>query len=287
LKLGTVVMGGALCATITAATASAGTITITTDVSVAVKDRALAITLKITNSGNEAAQTIAPEVRMGDQSVRAPGAASLPPGRPLATAVELPWDTTVAGQWPVVTAVDYADTNGYPFQAMQVAIVTIGTASPSLVPVVDVTASSVATAGTVRVRLKSLSEVPRQATVRFLVPRGLEVAEAMRPLPMAPWSDAQVEARILNRSAMAGSRIPVFVTVEYDDAGGHHTSVAHDVAEIKTPESARGWYAFTLAALLMAAWVVVLAVRRWRAAPNPITPAAEASPPPDTPPPAS
>jgi hypothetical protein len=266
---------------------SAGTITITTEVSVAVKDRALAITLKITNSGNEEAKTIAPEVRLGDRSASAPSAASLPPGPPFVTTVEMPWDTTASGQWPVVTAVDYTDTNGYPFQAMQVALVAVGTASPSLVAVVDVTASSVATEGTVHARLKSLSEVPRQATVRFLVPRGLEVVDATRALPMAAWSDAQVEAKIVNRSAMAGSRIPVFVTVEYDDAAGHHTSFAHDLAQVKTAESARGWYAFMIAALVMAAWVVVLALQRWRAPRAPVRPRSEASRPPDTPPPAS
>ena len=278
---------GALCATSTAASAAAGTITITTEVSVAVKDHALAVTLRITNSGNEAAQTIAPEVRLADRSVRASGAASLPPGPPFETTVDLPWDTTASGQWPVVTAVDYADTNGYPFQAMQVALVALGTASPALVAVVDVTASSVTTAGTVTARLKSLSEIPRQATLHFFVPRGLEVVEPVRPLPLAPWSDAQVEARIVNRSAVAGSRIPLFVAVEYDDAGGHHTSLAHDLLDVRTVESARGWYAFTAAAVMMAAWVVVLTLRRWRAPGAAITPAAGGSRPPDTPPPAS
>jgi len=260
---------GALCVASLAVDAKAGTITITTDVSVAAKDRALAVTLKITNSGNEAAQTVAPEVRLADRSVRAPGAASLPPGRPFETTVDLPWDTTVTGQWRVVTAVDYTDRNGYPFQAMQIALVSLGTASPSLA------------------RLKSLSEVPRQATIHFFVPRGLEVMEPVRPLPLAPWSDAHVEARVVNRSAVAGSRIPLFVAVEYDDAGGHHTSLAHDLLEVRTVESARGWYAFMTAAVVVAAWVVVLTVRRWRASAPATMPAAAASRPPDMPPPAS
>jgi hypothetical protein len=264
----------------------AGTISINTEVSVAVKGSALGVTLKITNTGDEAAQTIAPEVRLGNQRVRVPGRASLPPGEPLEATVEVPWDPAASGQWPLVTTVDYADANGYPFQALQVAIVSLGTASPSLVAVVDVTASPVATTGTVRARLKSLSEVARQATLRFIVPRGLEVIEAARPLPLAPWSDTKVEAEIVNRAALAGSRIPVFVAVEYDDEGGHHVSLAHDVLEIRAAESARGSYAFASAAALMAAWVLVVTVRRWRARAGTVTPT-EASRPPDTPPPAS
>jgi hypothetical protein len=185
-----------------------------------------------------------------------------------------------------VTAVDYADANGYPFQALQVSLVSLGTASPSLVAVIDVTASPVATTGTARARLKSLSEVARQATIRFIVPRGLEVVEPARPLAMAPWSDAKVDAEIVNRAALPGSHIPVFVAVEYDDGGGHHASVAHDFLEIRTAESARGWYAFATAAVLMVAWVVVVIVRRWRAPAGTVMPTG-ASHPPDTPPPAS
>jgi hypothetical protein len=178
--------------------------------------------------------------------------------------LDVPFDAR-PGQWPLVATVDYADANGHPFQALQVALIATGNATPSLVVLTQVDAAPVRDTAPVRARLKSLSEIPRQAQVRFITPRGLEITPATHALPLAPWADAQVEAQVVNRAVLAGSRYPVFATLEYDDAGTHHAALASGVVEIRGVTPKRDWYPLAVAVTLLAIWVVVLVVRRLRA----------------------
>ena len=178
-------------------------------------------------------------------------------------ALEIPWAPPSPGQWPLTTTVDYADRNGYAFQALQVALVSAAAASPALLAVLKVEAGPVAGAARVDVRLKSLSEVARHARVQFFVPRGLEVDPPARSLEIGPWADAEVSAKILNRAALPGSRYPVFVTAEYDDEAGHHSTLGSDVVEIVTAPVTSRAYAWIAAAALMITWVAVLAYRRY------------------------
>jgi hypothetical protein len=120
----------------------------------------------------------------------------------------------------------------------------------------------------IRARVKSLSDATRQAHVRFITPRGLEVAPPTHSLALAPWADAVADARAINRGALPGSRYPVFATIEYDDAGVHHAALARGVIEIREAQTTRGWYPLAAALALVAVWVVVVVVRRqrWRRA---------------------
>jgi len=123
--------------------------------------------------------------------------------------------------------------------------------------------------GRLSAQVKSLSPAAHRVEIRYLVPLGLEVQEPARSFDLAPWSDVRVEAQILNRSALPGSRYPVFVTVEYDDAGGHHAMVAHDVVEILAKEDHRARYAFAAAALFVLCWLALMGVRFRRRRPAP------------------
>jgi hypothetical protein len=239
----------------------AKTIGVTTEVRVTAEPGALAVVVKLTNSGDEAAKTVVPIVRVADHEARGEGRSTLAPGESIESTVRVPFDRP-AGQWPLVTRVDYADANGYPFQALQVALVSSPPATPALVAVVDVAAEPVVDSGRIRARLKSLSDAPRRAQVRFVTPRGLEMNPALLPLDMEPWADATVEAEVVNRAALAGSRYPVFVTVEYDDRGEHHASVAHAMVEIHAPVPRRVWTLLGVAAALLLAWVALLVWRR-------------------------
>lgn len=158
-----------------ASPASAGNISIRTEVSATVKDGALAVTLRVANSGDEAARTVVAGARFGGQTVQGTPRETLAPGEPMEVSFQLRWNTATPGQWPLTTIVDYADANSHPFQAIQVALVSSTEAAPALVSIVDVDATPVTTSGMVRTRLKSLSGVPRQVRVEWVVPRGLEV----------------------------------------------------------------------------------------------------------------
>jgi hypothetical protein len=245
---------------------TAGSISITMELTATSRSGALAVSLKITNSGTEPAQPVMAGARFAGHEERGPVRPSLAPGEQMETAFDIPWNQPAPGQWPLTTTVDYSDRNGYAFQAMQVALVSAGATPPALVAVLKVDVGQVAGEGRVYVRLKSLSELARHARVQFFVPRGLEADPPARPLEIGPWADAEVSAKILSRGALPGSRYPVFVTVEYDDDSGHHATLGNGVVEIVAAQAAPVSYGWIVAALLMVAWAAVLTYRRYAGA---------------------
>jgi hypothetical protein len=243
------------------APAAAKTISIRTEMAVTPTGRTLVVGLKVTNAGDEAAHSVRATARMGDREVRGTTRPVLGPAESWPEQLELTWDGKKAGQWPLTTTVDYADANGYAFQAVQVALVSMGEATPAQVVIPDLTAGALSRSGRLRAHVKSLSPAAQRVEIRYLVPRGLEVDPPARRLDLEPWSDVQVEAQILNRSALVGSRYPVFVTVEYDDPGGHHATIAHDVLEILADKDDRARYAFAAAAVLVLCWLAFVGAR--------------------------
>ena len=269
--LGRCVLLAATLALLRPAGAAAGSISISTEVVATARDRTLAVTLNVTNSGDEAAMSVAAQAEFGGASARAEPRPSLRPGERMEATLELPRTQASPGQWPLVTRVDYADAKGYPFQALQVAVVSV-MASPSLVAIVDVDAQPVAGSSALLSRatvhvLKSLSDAPRQVRVRLVSPRELEMDPAATTLALAPWGEAAVDAKVVNRAARAGSRYPVFVTAEYDDEGVHHTAVGQAGASIVDGGGLRAHGLLLLAAVLVVVWLALLAWRRFRARP--------------------
>jgi hypothetical protein len=243
--------------------ARAGTISITTELTTTQRSGALALSLKVRNSGDEAAQAVVAGVRFGSHKVRAPARPTLSPGQSMEAALDIPWTPATPGQWPLTTTVDYTDGNGYAYQAVQVALVSTAAASPALLAVLNVDAGQVARDGHVKVRFKSLSELERHVRAEFVVPRGLEVDASVRLLEIEPWADAEARATIVNRAALPGSRYPVFVTLEYDDDSGHHAALGNGLVEIVSAPETSVSYAWIVAAVLTIAWVAVLIYRRY------------------------
>jgi hypothetical protein len=268
LGLGTSLVGALALNLLVVDPATAGSIGIATEVRATVERGSLAVVVKLTNTGDEAARAVVPTVGFRDHEARGESRATLAPSESMETALRLPLGDQ-AGQWPLVTRADYTDANAYPFQALHVALVSAPPATPALVVVVDVDAKAVVGSGDIHVRVKSLSEGSRQVRVRFHVPRGLEVSPPIVPLTLEPWADATAEAKVVNRAALAGSRYPLFVTVEYDD-GIHHAALGHAAVEIRAPRSAPAWLAWVVAAVLLVVWVAVVGYGRLKGlrAPN-------------------
>src|SRR4051812_34476845 len=81
------VMAGAL---LSARSAGAGTISITTEVVATTRERALSVAMTITNSGDEAAQSISVQAEFAGATARADPRPSLKPGERMEVALELP-----------------------------------------------------------------------------------------------------------------------------------------------------------------------------------------------------
>jgi len=235
MRLGLAV--SATLALLAARPAAAKNISITLAPTVEISGGTFTLRVKIGNVGDEAAQSVTPILHFQDREARGQTRASLGPNETVDESLSLPVGDVKPGRWPFRLTVDYTDANQYPFQAMQVNAVLLGQPPPPKMSVPQVAADALATTGTVRVRAKNLAAVARTATISVLVPEGLDVPEPAPPLPLAAWEEKTVSVKLINRTALPGSRYPVYVTVEYDEDGVHQAVIAQGTVEIVAAQS--------------------------------------------------
>jgi len=246
----------------------AGSISITATQDATYDGTTVTSSLTISNQGDEAAVSVVPKLRFGDKEVRGTLHDELVPGATVSDTLTLEVGELQTGRWPFSLAVDYADGNQYPFQALQMAAITVGSPSPATVAVPKMEADPLAAAGDLRVTVKNLSADPRQASLSLHLPHGLEATKGgTEVVSLEPWGEREVVIPITNRTALPGSRYPVFATVEYDEGDTHHALVAQSVVEIVSAENAvavhgnRFWIG---AAVLGGIFVLLLAWRGLR-----------------------
>lgn len=242
----------------------AGTISMNITQSAELRDGSLVVKVSMSNTGDEAALSVTPVLRFRDAEVRGQGKPSLEPKGEFAEELVLPAKDLTPGRWPYRLAVDYTDGNQYPFQALQAQIVTLGNPAPAKIAVPGVAAEQIAGTGDLTVTLKNLTDAEQKATVKVLVPDGLEAETKSMDATLPAWSEEQVQIGITNRAALAGSRYPVFVAVEYDDADAHQTVVARGMVEIVGSDSfldRNARYLWMAAGALVALWLVLVLVR--------------------------
>src|SRR6266404_6023408 len=169
-----------------------------------------------------------------------------------------------AGRWPYQVAVDYTDTNQYPFQAIHLGLITVGSPPPARMAVSEVKGDPLSNAGTLLIRLKNLAGVVRQASLSVVTPEGIEVTVPAQDVKLAAWEERTVSVPIVNRTALVGSRYPVFAEVQYDDDGAHQAVVGQGMVAIEAAHSffevRRTWF-WIVAGVLIALWLGFLV---WR-----------------------
>jgi hypothetical protein len=242
--------------------ASAGNISIAITPTLEMRDGTLTAEVEVKNGGDEAAHSVSPMLVFGDHRVRADARDDLPPGGTAKASLALPVGELGPGRWLYSVAVDYADANGYPFQALHVGLLTVSKPAPAKIAVSKIEAPPISRNGTLGIDLKNLAGVARDARVRVVAPEGIEVTQPGGTIPVAPWGEATARVPVVNRTALAGSRYPVFVAAEYDDEGIHQTGLGSAILEIQAPRSFFQSQRATLwivAAALALAWLAFMA----------------------------
>jgi hypothetical protein len=243
--------------------AAAKSISINMSITPEVRAGALGVRLKVSNTGDEAAGSVTPLVRMGDKEARGMRRESLGPNESMEDTVNLAIGDLSAGRWPFRVAVDYTDANQYPFQALHVALVTIGNASPARIALPEVKVEKLSDEGEMTAKVKNLSGVARKVKVTAYVPEGLEVMAAAPEIEIEPWGEKTVSVDLKNRTALAGSRYPLFATAEYDDEGTHYAVVGTGVVEIGAANTSVRPTLLIVGGVLVAGWLVLIG---WRLA---------------------
>jgi hypothetical protein len=244
-----------------AAEASAGSITINMTTAVSYRDGSVAVDLQVSNSGDEAARSVVPILRVRDKEVRGTRRDALAPGEKLQATLAAPAPDLGTGRFPFRVAVDYTDANQYPFQALHVGLLTMGDPSPAKLAVTDISVGELSRSATVRMKVKNLAGVARRASVTLFTPDDIEASDGTQTVELAAWGEAPVRVDLVNRTALAGSRYPLFVAAEYDDEQTHQTVVAQGLVSIISPRAFVSAWLWWVVGGLLAGWIVVLVIR--------------------------
>src|SRR6266566_3458520 len=210
--------------------AAAGSISISILPVVELREGALSAQVKVSNVGDEAAQSVAALLVFGEHKARGEIHPSLAPGASM--------DATLS--------------------------LTVGDSPPAKMTVSELKADPLSSAGTLRIRVKNLAGVVRQASLTLVTPEGIEVTAPVQDVKLAAWEERTVSVPIVNRTALVGSRYPVFAEVQYDDDGVHQAVVGQGMVAIEAAHSffevRRTWF-WIVAGVLVALWLGFLV---WR-----------------------
>jgi hypothetical protein len=260
-----VLLGAPALALCLAGPAAAGSISISILPVVELREGTLSAQVKVSNVGDEAADSVAAVLVFGERKARGEIHPSLAPNASMEAALSLPVGDLGTGRWPYQVAVDYTDANQYPFQAIHLGLVTVGSPPPAKVAVAELKGDPLSSTGTLRIRVKNLGGVARQASLSVVTPEGIEVTAPVQDVKLAAWEERTVSAPIVNRTALVGSRYPVFAEVQYDDEGVHQAVVGQGMVEIEAAHSffevRRTWFSIA-AGILIALWVAILLWRQ-------------------------
>jgi len=255
LALGVVLVG------LSAAAVRAGSITINMTTRTELSDKELSVSLTVGNSGDEAAGSVVPILRLRDREVRGVREDSLPPGGKMERTLVIPADDLGEGRWPFRVAVSYTDQNQYPFQALHVSLVTRGNPLPAKAAVTKVDITPLESTADVSLSVKNLAGVERAASVTLFAPEDIEVQGGPEQVTLDPWEEDTVSFEITNRTALTGSRYPVFAAVEYDDEGAHHAVLAQGIVEVGSPRAFLPRALLWVVGALLLGWIALLVVR--------------------------
>lgn len=253
---------------ISVAIASAGTISISISHSLEIGTDGVTALVTVGNSGDEAAHSVAAQLEIQGVEHRGQTRTILPPGSSFEETFAVGVENLPEGRWPYSIAVDYTDANQYPFQALSVAMFLRGNPPPALIAVSALEAPKLALHGAVTVSVQNLSDAERGASLRLVLPRGIDVPDGKVEFTLEPWEQRSLEVPVVNRFAIAGSRYPVYAVAEYQEESGHQAVVASGDLEIieatTVVESSRSylWTVVVVLGFLFAALLVwKLAVR--------------------------
>jgi hypothetical protein len=220
-----------------AGAAQAGSISITTTRNSRLEGTMLVVDVTVGNTGDEAAHAVTPLIRFAGKEARGKQVDSLPPNVTIKDTVSLEVGALGLGTWPYIVAVDYTDANQYPFQAIQGGRLAVGNPPPAKIAVSSMTAGKLAKTAEVKLEVKNLEGAARTASVRIIPPDGIEAAPAVSEMTFEPWQEKTLAVTLTNRTALAGSRYPVFASVEYESEGTHFAVLGQGVVEIIPSET--------------------------------------------------
>src|SRR5262249_14595946 len=205
-------------------------------------DGELETRVSIRNSGNDDARNVRVGVDFGGRATRSDTIAALDHDAEREVVLTVPGARLADGEWPLRVRVDYQDTNGYPFQALHVGTVRVGSCRPPEVGVSEVGIVRLESNGSASLSfcVGNAGEQPRTVSTRIDVSDDLGRAAAPEPMQLRPYGRECTTVRLRNHHALPGSTYPVFVVAEYVAGAPHRTVVGSGPGYVVEPLRAAG-----------------------------------------------
>jgi len=141
--------------------AEAKTISITIGQKAELRGDNLVVKVSVGNTGDESAKSVAANVRFADKTVRGKLHDDLAPNATFEEELTIATGTLGEGRWPYSIAVDYADANLYPFQALLVTTIVVGNPALAMLSVPEITSKGIAESGPLSIKFKNLAASER------------------------------------------------------------------------------------------------------------------------------
>jgi hypothetical protein len=259
--------GAAALLLLAGAPASAGQITLQVTSTAQLRGDVLAVDLIVVNSGDEPAFALRPSLALHERELSGASRESLAPGASFETSLALALPGLGAGRWPFRLAVDYADAQQHPFQALQLATIDRGASGAPGVEIVAIEAEPLSGRGAVTIRVRNSGASMRQVALALVAPRDLEAEVLRGGVALQAGETQAARFALYSRTAIPGSRYPVFTVVEYDEAGVHHALVREAAVSVLERRARLAPFLLSASGALLAAWGVALLLRRRLRAP--------------------
>jgi len=209
--------------------ACAGYITIETNVKSQVEGNILNNEVEIANLGNDAAFNVRASLILNGSAYKSRIKETLSVGESFKfnKSIEIPY--SIKGTYPLITKVNYQDTNNYPFQALSV----------SSFDFIDVTTSNVearlestklSDKGTLNLLILNKDNKEKDIVVTIYAPEGIKIIDA--PIKTKLKNKLKLNFDLERTNALSGSNYAVFAIMEYDENNKHFTSMDSANVEI-------------------------------------------------------
>jgi|CXWL01.1.fsa_nt_gi hypothetical protein len=222
----------------------------------------ITVSVAATNTGDEAAHVLVPEVRLQSTVRRGGAVTNLEVGREYTWQLVLPAPSS-PGTFPLVVRLAYDDGHGRPSAAHLVRLVS--TAGVMGAPVEGTLAvEPTSTHGTATLTLVNPTLLPVAGRVVPILPGGFTTEPESLPAQIPAQGRTQATFIVENGGALPGSTFPLYALFEYAQRGIHQTVLAETSLRVVPPRPGSAVPPLVIggAALLAAVGLLGLAWRR-------------------------
>lgn len=245
--------------------ASAGTISLRSEVRAKLAGGRLQVWLSLSNKGDVAAEGLTISAQIGGSKVLWEGPQALRPGRPYQRKLEMPFSPSLPGTYAVIITVKFHDDSGYPFSSIAWGVFSHFTPSVARLSLLS-RAGEVYPGPAPAFELVNLASNPLRVRLDVFAPAEMTPHQNSFQLDLVPGRKQVVPVELTNRGGLVGATYPLVGLVSYVQKGVHYTAAAQALLKVgqeRDPLNAWRPWLWGLAALLLAAIAAAWLASYW------------------------